>query len=198
MKHSVILFDVDGVLISSDTQFTDALEAQHGIALEKLLPFFTGEFGQTSIGKADLKEMLPRYIHEWGWKGSVEELMEFWFTAGTTFDDGALDMVQALSDAGVRCFMASDQEKYRGEHLRATYCGDAGPFEDILFSGEIGVLKRDPLFFDHVLALLGTHISEPSDILFIDDRQANVANAQLFGIDAVYFDGSRGLKEVLQ
>ena len=42
----VIIFDVDGVIIPIKRRFSITLAEEHGISLEKSLPFFNGPFSR--------------------------------------------------------------------------------------------------------------------------------------------------------
>lgn len=93
MKYKAIFFDADGVLIKSKYLFSEQLEKDYGISIDVMLPFFTGVFRQCSVGKADLKEELANVIGDWGWEGTVEELMDYWFTKGTEIDQEVVEYV---------------------------------------------------------------------------------------------------------
>lgn len=69
--YKAIFFDADGVCIKSKYLFTEQLERDFGIKIEKMLPFFTGVFRQCSVGRADLKEELTKVVEDWGWTGTV-------------------------------------------------------------------------------------------------------------------------------
>lgn len=197
MNYPVILFDADGVMIKSSRLFSEQLDQEYGISTAKMQPFFTGVFTQCSIGQADLKQELAKVIGDWGWTGTVEELMDFWLSAGTVIDQEMKQYVQMLQQAGVRCFMTTDQEKYRGEHLRRTL-GHSKPFEEIFFSAEMGCPKKEPTFFERVYThLLKSGSIQKSQILFVDDSQENVDVAKRFGFTGYVFSDIQGLKTVL-
>ena len=193
MKYKVILFDADGVLIKSAKQFSDRLQEIHGIPVERLQPFFTGVFRQCSIGKADLKEELAKVIGDWGWKGTVDELLAFWFSAGTEVDQDVAEFIRSLRQSGVKTYMTTDQEKYRGEHLRRTIGGGV-LFDEVFFSAEMGCVKKDPGFFQKVTQAIAV---DPKDVLFIDDSEKNVEVAKQFGFDAFMYTDLDGLKKFL-
>lgn len=194
MNDKVILFDADGVLIKSQRQFTDRLEEEYGIQAEKLQPFFTGIFSDCRLGKADLKEELAKVIGTWGWKGTVDGLLQFWFSKGTEIDEEVASFIRELRQTGVRTFLATDQEKYRGEHLRQTL-GGGKLFEEVFFSAEVGCPKKDPAFFEHVYQAIS---DVPRDqILFVDDGEKNIETAKQFGFAVFLFTELSGLKDYL-
>lgn len=192
-----MLFDADGVMIKSSRLFSEQLEQDYGISTAKMQLFFTGVFKKCSIGQADLKQELAKVIGDWGWTGTVEELMDFWFSVGTVIDQEMKQYVQTLQQAGVRCFMTTDQEKYRGEHLRRTL-GQGKPFEEIFFSAEMGCSKKEASFFEQVYThLLKSGPVQKSQVLFVDDSQENVDVAERFGYTGYVFADIQGLKTFL-
>lgn len=202
MNYKAIFWDADGVVLRSSRLFSEQLKIDYGIKTEVLQPFFTGIFRQCSIGKADLKEELFKVIGEWGWKGTVEELMEYWFTKGTEVDRSVLDYVQMIRDTGVRCFMTTDQEKYRGEYLQGLL-GNHKPFERVFYSGQIGAVKKDPAYYEHVYEVLNhastgmSPLISKEDILVIDDGEKNIETANALGFVTHFYTNLENLRGFL-
>ncbi len=185
MKHKVVLFDADGVTIDHSTLFSEELARDYGIGLETTGSFFQGPFQDCMVGKADLKEELGKVIGAWGWKGSVDDLVDYWFSGSETFDQRILGLVADLRAQGVHCYLATNQERYRGEHLRRKL-KDA--FEDVFVSADLGHKKNELEFFQAVFDRLGGLAGEDkSAVLLIDDDERNVSAARAFGIDAMLY-----------
>jgi putative hydrolase of the HAD superfamily len=180
-----LLFDVDGVL-SIGEPFTHHLARDYGITQETTSSFFQERFSECLIGKADLKEELARRIHEWGWQDSVDEFVNYWFRCEHNINEPLLQAIQKLRQQGIRCYIATNQEKYRTAYI-LDQMGFAGQFDGIFSSAYIGSLKHDTSFFMHVLQQL--HDVEPNNILFWDDSPANVATARTPGIQADLYCG---------
>lgn len=68
-------------------------------------------------------------------------------------------------------------------------------FDALIFSSEIGLSKPDPAAFAAALGRLGR---EPGEVLFIDDRAANVAGAERAGLRALQFRSAGQLAEALR
>lgn len=197
MKYKTILFDADGVVLQSPRRFSEQIEIDYGIKTEALQPFFKGIFRECTVGKADLKEELKKVIGEWGWKGSVEELMEYWFTKGTHIDEDVVNYIQTLRQDGVRCFLTTDQEKYRGQYLQ-DLLGGGKVFERVFYSAEIGHTKKEPDYFAFVFRSIGMSAPEAKEeVLFIDDDEENVAAAKNFGFHGHSYYGLQELKTFL-
>lgn len=67
-------------------------------------------------------------------------------------------------------------------------------FQRIFVSGEMGLIKPDPGFFQHVLSSLGQH---PRQCWFIDDSLANVESARALGLHAHHFRDALALEHWL-
>ena len=190
-KH--IFFDADGVVIKNKYLFTQHLEQDYGIKMDKMLPFFTGVFRQCSVGKSDLKEELAKVIADWGWPGTVDELLAYWFSKGTQIDQEVVEYVKILREQGARCFMTTDQEKYRGQYL-GRELGSGKIFERVFYSAEVGCSKKEQRFWEYVF---GEVNDAPESSLFIDDDKANVDSVAAFGLDTYLYTDLASLKQHL-
>ncbi|MCW4012158.1 MAG: HAD family phosphatase [Candidatus Bathyarchaeota archaeon] len=57
-------------------------------------------------------------------------------------------------------------------------------FDEIIFSGEIGLIKPDQRIFEYTLEKLGI---PPNECLFVDDSKTNIAAAEKKGINTIHF-----------
>lgn len=190
-SFKAILFDADGMIIIAK-RFSDQLQEQYGIPWEKMKPFFGGPFQACKLGHADLKEELAKVIADWGWTKSVDELVDLWFSCGSLLDERMVDLINGLRRKGVRCYLATNQEAHRLAFLRQRL-GFSELFDGIFSSCEIGLMKDEPAFFEHVYHVLATQFPslQPSDILFNDDRKENILAAKQVGFQThLYHDFS--------
>ena len=197
MHYQTMFWDADGVILKRPRLFSEQLAIDYGIEMEKLQPFFTGVFKQCKVGKADLKEELTNVIGEWSWKGTVEELMEYWFTTCTELDHDVANFITSLRQHSIRCVMTTDNEAYRGAHLAATL-GNGKLFDDVFYSGALGVTKKDPMFFTLVYQALNAqqHV-EKSKILCIDNDEKNIETARALGFATHLYTNLESLKKFL-
>jgi putative hydrolase of the HAD superfamily len=179
-----ILFDADGVVIAGRHKyFSDRLSEEHSIPVEKIMPFFKNEFGLCSVGQADLKEVLPIYLEEWKWKGSIDEFLHYWFAGENELDIQVLNEVDSQREAGIACYLATDQEKYRAAYLmNALDLGDH--FDGAFFSCDLGFKKSQSEFFQSIINKLKVN---PEEILYWDDDQKNVDVASSLGIQGKFY-----------
>lgn len=174
-----IVFDVDGVLIR-DGEFARILSDQYGLTVERTAPFFRGPFQDCVIGKADLQHAILPFLDEWAWPGSVTDLLKLWFEADSCVNGQVLDLVGELRTSGIRCFVASTQERHRAAYVEHQL-GFGERFDGLFFSWQLGLKKPDRAFFTHVAGEIG---HPPTQILFFDDHESNVLGARDAGWSA--------------
>ena len=195
MKNKVIFFDADGVILKGGYRFSDELVKQFGLKAKTMQPFFLGPFLGCAKGQADLKEELAKVIDTWGWHGTVDELIDFWLTEGTVFDETNLELVRKLSEKGIHCFISTHQEKYRGEFIKRKV-GSGNPFDDVYYSEEMGCGKQDPHFYEVLFERVKNITTDKSEILLIDDLQSVIELAQKFGFDTIFYQSPDDVREL--
>ncbi len=179
-----IILDGDGVTITS-TPFSKTLSEKYGTPLEDIESFFKGPFRQTSVGKADLKEIIEPYLKKWGYPGSVDEYLKEWFEYEHKINEPLIDFAKKLRQKGVKVYLATNQEKYRAEYV-LNQMGFKDIFEKTYFSCHIGATKPSTEFFQKITNDLGL---EKGEILFWEDKLEIVQQARDFGWRAeIYTD----------
>lgn len=126
--------------------------------------------------RARLSEMCGREVsHDearWAWLG--------FFTETPT---AKLDYIAALRPR-YRTYVLSNTNPYIMSWARSAELSEQGRplddyFDEIFASYELGVVKPDARFFEHVLAATG---SRPEETVFVDDGPHNVEAAKALGI----------------
>lgn len=181
-----ILLDLDGVVIKGRHKyFSEKLAEEQNIPLEDIIPFFKGEYKRAVLGEVDIREVLPPYLEKWGWKGSPDEFLEYWFEGEREIDQRVMEVVRQLRQKGSRVHLASDNEINRARYLMDEV-GLKDEFDRAFFSSELGHTKSEPVFFERVLEELHAH---PQDVSYWDDDPKNVDVANQVGIQSnVYAD----------
>ena len=188
MKTKCILFDADGIIINSE-KFSIQYQKEFGVSNDEMLPFFNGEFQKCLVGKADLKELVEPWLSKWKWDGTVEEFLEFWFKAEHKIDEEVAEIIEKLKKKGVKCFLATNQEKYRTKYMKKDM-GFEGLFDYVFSSAEIGFKKPQKEFYEKVLKELKKKYGiETDEIIFFDDSQGHINEAKKLGIDGRLYKG---------
>ncbi len=190
---TALILDADGVLINGES-FADALHRNYDVDLAKEKEFFKGPFQDCLVGKADLRTSVAPYLPSFGFTGSVDEFLAFWFTSEHAIDETLVAYVQRLRSKGVRVVLATNQEKYRTDYM-LKHMGFAGAFDGIYSSAHMGLKKPDAEFFAKVVDDLGV----PKErVLFWDDDRQNIDGAQAYGIAAEFYKGYDGFLQKMQ
>jgi putative hydrolase of the HAD superfamily len=155
------------------------------------IPFFKDEYKQAAIGEVDIREVLPPYLEKWGWKGNVEDFLQYWYEGERDIDKRVMEAVQDLRQKGTKVYLASDNEAgqagYLMEEVRLQDDFDGGFFSSIL-----GVTKSQPEFFEKVANELKV---EPNQIEYWDDDSKNVNVARKVGVNARTYRNFEEFKE---
>lgn len=184
---STVLFDADGVL-----QYAGPLHARfaqrYGWPEEKVKGFFRYvcyeqvDYNDHDLltGAADILPALEKALAAWGWTEPVEAFVRDWLAFGAVPDPVAFELVDGLRQAGMVCGLATNQDTLRARYMHEDL-GYRERFDLHFYSAMMGCAKPDPVFFDTVLAAVGV---APERVLFIDDREENVAAARGCGLRA--------------
>lgn len=180
----VILFDADGVVINKPKLFSQQFMADYGVSVDKLLPFFENEFQPCLVGKADLKTALEKYIGQWGWKKSIDDLLKYWFASENYSEVRLISDVGKYKALGIKCYLQTNQEKYRTEYMR-NEMGLGRVFDGIFSSAYLGVKKPELAFWEAIAKEIQP-VSK-SSVLVWDDDQENIGSAKSFGFRAEFY-----------
>ena len=185
------VFDADGV-VCIGRNFSHALEAEHGIARGLLAPFFQGPFAECIVGRKDLAQEIAGYLPAWGWRGSVDEFLRFWFEREHVVCLEILGLIRELRASGHYCVLGTNQEKHRAAYLRREM-NLGTELDEVYASCELGFAKPSAEFFLGVAARLPARARE---ICLIDDVEKNVNAARSIGWSAIHYRGPADIEEI--
>ncbi len=185
------VFDLDGV-ICRGPNFTVALEKEFGIEQTRWRTFFTGPFAECLVGRRDLKMELAVVAPSVGWKASVEELLQFWFSSEERVCSEVLACVEELRLRDHQCYLGTNQERYRTDYI-AQVMGLRKKFDRIFSSADIGYAKPAAEYFEAVRRAI-----EADEIILIDDSLRNVRAAELSGWQGLHYVDQRDIKRIFQ
>jgi len=177
----VVAFDIDGVLV--EPKFAAVLPDLLSRPPSEIAKFFGGPFEQCLLGQTDLLDELPAVLRHWKWRGSVKQFLEFWFGVESSVNQSMLAFADALRAKGIRCILASTQERHRARSLEALL-GVGTRFERAFFSCDVGLKKPSPEYFT---TIANTMNLPPGRFGLIDDVAANVESAQSLGWKGAVF-----------
>ncbi|MFH1286820.1 MAG: HAD hydrolase-like protein [Candidatus Magasanikbacteria bacterium] len=195
MNSKVIVCDLDG-MINNNIPFSKKYSKKFGIEESIMLDFFYNEFQDCILDRADLKEVLGKYLKIWKWPGTVEELITYWFEDEVNPDKETVEIISTLRGDGLMTCLLTNNERYRMKFMSEKLNFDS-MFEKVFSSYEIGFKKPEQEAFSYVYEHVNTVDSlEKNDFLFWDDDLDNVKGAQEFGFQAFQFTNAKEFEEI--
>jgi putative hydrolase of the HAD superfamily len=193
-----VLWDADGVLQHLPAGWEASMRPVVGHLVDDVEAFLAEAFAAERpalTGDARWVEVLPGLLEKWGIGDSYDDALQVWLTIEPVAE--TREIVTALRQTGVRCYLATNQDEHRGRHMHENL-GYADLFDDTFYSFELRVAKPDPAYFRAILDRLGLPAGE---VLFVDDNATNVESARSVGLRAEQWhvdDGVPVLREHLR
>lgn len=103
---------------------------------------------------------------------------------------GTAAVMAEIKQAGLRLFALSNWNAETFARIRHQY-DELEMFEEIVLSGEYGMIKPEAAFYEAALACYGM---AAGDLVFVDDNPRNVAGAARIGLPALLFTGADKLR----
>ncbi len=191
MTIEAILFDADGVVQRPSVWWRQAFERLLGTTDAARLDAFVQDFDAAERAAlrvpAGFEDALASLLERWRCRERLAEALQI-LTTIEVYDD-ILDAVQALRLAGIPCHLATNQQAHRARHM-SQVMAYRELFDREFYSCYLGAAKPEAAYFSTILRELD--LPGPS-VLFLDDREENVAAADRAGLCAAIYDGSDGV-----
>ena len=191
MNIQAVLFDADGVLQHPVEGGREKVACLDGSAIpnqEFLADFLEAEM-PCLRGDADMADTIAEVLKKWDSPYSVEHAIET-HTKIVAMNPESIELVHALRKSGVPAYLATNQHEYRARYMSEVF-GYADIFDGEFYSCRLGTKKPEQDYFNAVLRSLPY---APESLLFIDDRDQNVAAAKSVGIHGVEYELGEGVE----
>lgn len=194
-----VIFDCDGVVINPHDMFFERYNYEtNGLYKEKINNFFRTRFNRCLLGVADLKNELDTLLPEIGYSYSSSNLMRTWFQFESNIDRKVVKYIADLRNRGIKCYLATNQEKYRLRYLKDTL-GFDGIFDGIFASCEVRNKKPDVSFFTKMIEQIRSDMKKQGyisseEILFVDDNLDNVRSASNMCLNTILYSSFSDLR----
>ncbi|MEM7124627.1 MAG: HAD-IA family hydrolase [Pseudomonadota bacterium] len=193
----LIACDVDGVLVHGMTDgrydWQEALARDFGVKQEDVAAFFRDDWDACILGEADLRDVLPPYLERWGYGGTADDFLAFWFANDSNLDHDLVEEISGLRSHS-RIVLATNQDRHRAAFLWDEM-GLSSRFDRMFASSSMGVRKPDTQFWRIITDEMG-EVAGP-EVLLIDDSQRNVEAARQFGWQAIHYRDRSDLDRLL-
>ena len=190
-----ILFDADGVALKKYKEYfvSQYFAREYKAPTDEINKFFENDFRACQRGKLDLKEELTKHLPGWNWPNDVDAFFEYWFTSDAIIDSEVMEEIEKIRNKGFKCYLVTDQEKYRANYLSEKLCLK-DKFDKCFFSYELGYMKSQPEYFTEIFKITGL---KPEEFFYFDDDRKNVDVASSLGINAHFYTNIDDLKSAI-
>lgn len=193
------MLDVDGVLVdgrpSDGRRWDHSLFEDLGVSSQALVSeFFAADWSSIVVGEKELLPALERTMAKIAPSVKATDLVDYWFRMDSRIVEAVLADCRRLRRMGVPIYLATNQERMRARYLMEDM-QLSQEVNGIVFSGQLGFRKPQAEFFRRAAKAIG---HDPDQLLLIDDTIANVDRARAAGWQAVHWDGSSTLLEIVE
>lgn len=195
-REITLVFDVAGVLLEWDSSVVyDELLAGTGTSTREFLSTVIDSEAQNAMGAGrPMAEVLDECIQKHPrWEKEIRAWLERWDEMLIGEIGGTVSVIAELKERGYRVFLLGNWAREEFERARERF-----PFldsvDDVLLSGDCGVLKPDPGIFELAESRFGL---EAEKTIFVDDRKDNVMAAIGRNWNGIVFEDPRQLYLVL-
>jgi putative hydrolase of the HAD superfamily len=190
-----IFFDIGGVL---GTNAWDREQRAHAVDRFDLDPEFDSRHqevvGEFESGRLTLHDYLESVVFYRERPFTREEIVAFMFSQSEPFPE-SLDIARELSRRpGLRLMTLNNESAELNLHRIAAF-GLRDIFSAFLSSCWLGVRKPQPVIFERALAIAQV---KPERVVFVDDREQNLAPARAQGMQTILFTSADALRESLR
>lgn len=191
-----LIFDFGNVLVAWDPWLLYSKLLENREALEAFLSetgFFEWNLEQDKGRPFDegVRQLCSRFPHH---AALIRAYDERWEESIGGPIEGTVKILGQLKDAGYSLYGLSNWSTEKFSLIRNRY-PFFGWFDEIVLSGEVGMVKPDPRLYELILSKIGKPASQ---CLFIDDSLHNIAAADQLGFQTVHFTSPSKLAKELE
>ncbi|HMD87692.1 MAG TPA: HAD family phosphatase [Anaerolineaceae bacterium] len=191
-----IIWDMGGVILRTmDPSPRTELAKHFGLTRKELenVAFLGDDSRIAELGQITREEHWSRVASQFGMSPQDGHIFEDQFWAGDRVDKDLITFISALRSKYKTGLLSNAWSDMR-ELLNGYMPGCLDVFDASVFSYEVGLVKPDERIFQLILDKLGV---QPSQAVFIDDFEINIAGAQAAGLNAIQFKTLEQVKMVL-
>ena len=193
-----ILWDIDGVIIRHQDYFHTQLEKDNYYKPQEIL----NEFRTTKLNNAcdqglldPLISIMP-FLERIGWNKSSEEYFDKQYEYEDKYiDDSLIERIQLIRAKNIKCYIASNQNYYRKEHLIHRLNLNT-KFDGFIFSYDLNAVKTEDKYWELLKEIMTREDIRIHELLFLDDMETNTKKASEHGILSKIINTEDDINEV--
>lgn len=193
MLDTVLMVDLDGVVLEKATPWTEDLQKDLGLCPADLQQsFFRPHWTEIVCGRLPIRGVLADVLDQLGSSLPVSALLDYWFDKSGAANHRVLQGILSLREQGFAVHCATNQEPERINYLWHKHRMD-NYFNRVHYSAELGYRKPDRQFFE---AVAGRFNGDDPIFCLIDDTPENVRGAIESGWVGIHWTGSSDIVDL--
>ncbi len=194
MTKPAVLFDFGGVFMKTVNHRPRQLwDERLGLPHDSVRQIVHGSLSwrAAQTGELDVKSYWADVGKQLGLNANDLSKLEIDFFSGDELDLDLVEYARSLRQRGYTVALLSNDSPALADKLHTLHISDL--FDPTVISALIGVMKPDPKAFQITLERMGRPASE---VIFVDDMDANVEGARKLGIHAIHYTTTPALRGV--
>ena len=180
IARAFLALDVDGVILDPARggrgPWQVAFSERFGVDATRLdETLFGTAWADVLTGRRDIGDALSDALRELGWGMGAEAALRCWFEEDFVVDPMVMEAAKAWASEGVPLALVSNQEPRRARYLEERL-GPLLPIRGAAFSGDVGLVKSDPDFYERAERRLDI-VGLGRAVVLLDDTQRNIEAA---------------------
>lgn len=196
MPIQALFFDLGGVIVrTEDKTLRTEFGQRFGMTYDEIDRFVFGSqtARQASIGLITEQQHWRDVARRLGLPEDDWQLVSEAFFAGDRIDQNLLAFIQSVRPE-IKTGVISNAWDGLREYMRQK--GFLAPFDEVIVSAEVGLVKPDARIYRLALEKLGVQAEES---IFVDDMPENIAACNALGMKGVHFQSAeQALAEIQQ
>lgn len=172
---------MNGVFVKDAGPFSHRIEARFGIQADEIYPLLKTVLHQVRQPGVDSRPLWQPLLDRLG--VSYEDFFEFWFE-GESLNEELLQYVKELKEKGIKIMVLSNNFPERTLNYRQRFPELFKAVDEQYFSWETGNIKPHSEAYTQII---NKHDYLPSEYVYLDDSDDNLAAAAKLGIVTHHF-----------
>jgi putative hydrolase of the HAD superfamily len=191
MKIKAIIFDMNGVFIKDSGPLSKRIEKDFNIDADEIYPLLKTALKQVRVPGADSRPIWQPVLERLNM--TYEDFFKYWF-GGESLNEELLQYAKELRQQVIKVIILSNNFPERTSNYRQLFPELFSVVDEQYFSWETGNVKPNPEAYTQIIE---KHDFQPSEYLYFDDSEENLASASKLGINVHLYQNLQDTKNFI-
>jgi len=191
MKIKAAIFDMNGVFIKDSGPLSKRIEKDFNIVSDEIYPLIKIALNQARVPGSNSRSAWQPVLDRLNM--SYADFFKYWFS-GESLNKELLQYAKELKQKGFKIIILSNNFTERTNNYRNLYPELFSEIDEQYFSWETGNVKPNPEAYTQII---DKHDFLPSEYLYFDDNEDNLASAKKLGINTHLYQNLHDTKNFI-